>query len=66
MSRSVLKPCTCGSKKRRLKHGLNTVNQDIYYVRCPDCGKETVPQRLKEKAIHKWNIMAEEAEEENA
>ena len=39
MSRSVLKPCTCGSKRRRLIHGLNTVNQDIYYVRCPDCGK---------------------------
>lgn len=63
MSRSVLEPCSCGSKRRRLIFGLNSVNQNIYYVRCPDCGEETVPDRIKEAAIHKWNMMVKNARE---
>ena len=59
MGKSLLAPCVCGSKKRRLIFGLNAVNQNIYYVRCPDCGTATVPARLKDSAIHKWNMMYE-------
>ena len=57
MSQSVLNHCVCGSKKRRLIEGLNSVNQNIYYVRCPNCGRETVPARIREEAIHKWNAL---------
>lgn len=63
MSRVVLNPCVCGSKRRRMIHGLNIVNQDIYYVRCPDCGRKTVPDRNREAAVCKWNNRREEKTE---
>ena len=59
MKRGELKPCVCGSKKRRMIHGLSTVNTDIYYVRCPDCGRSTVPCNLRDGAVVKWNNWTE-------
>ena len=63
MNRSVLKPCACGSMRRKMIHSLSINGFDIYYVRCPDCRTETVPNRIKEAAIHKWNMMVENARE---
>ena len=64
MSRTVLAYCICGSKKRYIAHSLNIVNQDIYKVRCPSCGRETVPDRIKENAIFKWNAMMQNYQED--
>ena len=57
MSRSLLNPCICGSKRRKMIRTLNVLNLTYYKVRCHDCGRETTLQSTREEAIIKWNGM---------